>query len=72
MNISTNSQPIATKVCQRMERDTKVHPFYAKNDFLKIVTYDLVVLMRRSVLCTVGTFFDMSTANDGFGHFAEF
>ena len=28
--------------------------------------------LSASVLCIIGTFFDMSTANDSFGHFAEF
>ena len=46
MDISTNSQPIAIKVCQRMEA-LKCILFMQKNDFLKIVTYDVVVLIRR-------------------------
>ena len=32
----------------------------------------LVPTYGGSVLCIIGTFFDMSTSNCGFGHFAEF
>ena len=51
MDISINSQPIATKVCQCMGA-LKCIFLMQKNDFLKIVTYNLVALMGRNI-CSI-------------------
>ena len=61
-NISTNSQPIATKVCQRMEA-LKCILFMQRNDFLKIVTYDLYFSWDKiflPVFLTFGPLYDYS------------
>ena len=37
-----------------------------------VASKNLDSFLVASALCIIGTFFDMSTANCGFGHFVEF